>query len=110
LKHYKGFKKVDIYIAKVWSVEQRYHHPAPDVSREELEQYEIDRERLRDLYESYKIVERVLDEKEERRDGELVSMFFCKWTSKLCSPFPLTLRPSVHRVHLGKYANRFCSD
>jgi chromodomain-helicase-DNA-binding protein 1 len=60
----------------VWSVDQYYKNP--QVSREELEQYEIDRERVRDLQESYKKVERVLAEKDE--DGQ--SHFFCKWTSK----------------------------
>ena len=76
LKSYKGFKKVENYIAKVWTVDQYYKDPK--VSREELEQYEIDRERVRDLQESYKKVERVLAEKDE--GGE--SHFFCKWTSE----------------------------
>ncbi|RSH91369.1 hypothetical protein EHS25_009668 [Saitozyma podzolica] len=78
LKSYKGFKKVENYIAKVWSLEQYYHSSTP--TREELEQYEIDKERIRELQESYKSVERILDEKEERRDGGVVTLFFCKWT------------------------------
>jgi chromodomain-helicase-DNA-binding protein 1 len=80
LKSYKGFKKVENYIAKVWSLEQYYHSSTP--TREELEQYEIDKERVRELQESYKTVERILDEKEERRDGGVVTLFFCKWTSE----------------------------
>jgi chromodomain-helicase-DNA-binding protein 1 len=80
LKSYKGFKKVENYIAKVWSLEQYYHSSTP--TREELEQYEIDKERIRELQESYKSVERILDEKEERRDGGVVTLFFCKWTSE----------------------------
>jgi chromodomain-helicase-DNA-binding protein 1 len=64
----------------VWSLEQYYHSSTP--TREELEQYEIDKERIRELQESYKSVERILDEKEERRDGGVVTLFFCKWTSE----------------------------
>lgn len=86
LKNYKGFKKVENYISKVWTVDQQFHNPAPDApwkpSQEELEQYEIDKERNRELLESYKVVERILDEKEERRDSGVVTLFFCKWTSE----------------------------
>ncbi|WVQ84586.1 hypothetical protein IAT38_006740 [Cryptococcus sp. DSM 104549] len=85
LKGYKGFKKVENYIAKVWTIDQRYHNPAPDApwkpTSEELEQYEIDKERNKELQESYKIVERVLDEKEEKREEGRVTLFFCKWTN-----------------------------
>ncbi|ORX35357.1 putative transcription regulator [Kockovaella imperatae] len=85
LKSYKGFKRVDNYITKVWTVEQQFRHPAPDApwkpTSEELEQFEIDKERVKELQESYKVVERILAEKEEDRDGEVVSMFYCKWTN-----------------------------
>jgi chromodomain-helicase-DNA-binding protein 1 len=86
LKTVKGYKKVDNYIAKVWTIDQQFHNPSPDApwkpSREELEQYEIDKERIREMHESYKVVERILGEKEERRDGQLVTLFYCKWTSE----------------------------
>jgi chromodomain-helicase-DNA-binding protein 1 len=76
---------VENYIQKVWVVEQAYHNPAPDAkwkpTREDLEQYEIDRERLKELQESYKIVERVVGEKTEIRDGKSVNLFLCKWTN-----------------------------
>ena len=82
LKSYKGFKKVENYIAKIWAVNQAYHHLVPDAvwkpSREELEQYEIDKERIKDMLESYKVVERILDEREERQDDSMVTLFFCK--------------------------------
>ncbi|GMK59395.1 hypothetical protein CspeluHIS016_0800010, partial [Cutaneotrichosporon spelunceum] len=85
LKGYKGFKKVENYIQKVWQVEQAYHNPSPDAkwkpSREDLEQYEIDCERLRETQESYKTVERVVGEQEEMRDGQRVTLFLCKWTN-----------------------------
>ena len=88
LKGFKGFKKVENYIVKIWTIEQQYRHPAPDAawqpSREELEQYEIDLERIKEVLLSYKSVERILNEKEERRDEGLVSLFFCKWNSE-CS-------------------------
>ena len=73
----------------MWTIEQQFRHPASDApwkpTSEELEQYEIDKERIKDMQESYKTVERILDEKEEERDGEVVSMFYCKWTSELSS-------------------------
>lgn len=47
-----------------------------------MEQYEIDKERIKELQESYKIVERVLDEKEEKRKDGRVTLFFVKWTSE----------------------------
>lgn len=50
-----------------------------------MEQYEIDKERIKELQESYKIVERVLDEKEEKRKDGRVTLFFVKWTSKSMS-------------------------
>ncbi|WWC91832.1 uncharacterized protein L201_006779 [Kwoniella dendrophila CBS 6074] len=87
LKTYKGFKKVENYITKIWTLDQQYHNPSPDApwkpSREELEQYEIDKERIKELQESYKTIERILDEKEELSDdrSERVTKFFCKWTN-----------------------------
>ncbi|WWC72124.1 uncharacterized protein I206_106084 [Kwoniella pini CBS 10737] len=87
LKTYKGFKKVENYITKIWTLDQHYHNPSPDApwkpSSEELEQYEIDKERIRELQESYKTIERVLDEKEDLSDdkSERVTKFFCKWTN-----------------------------
>ncbi|WRT70120.1 uncharacterized protein IL334_007114 [Kwoniella shivajii] len=85
LKTYKGFKKVENYITKIWTLDQQYHNPSPDApwkpTREDLEQYEIDKERIKELQESYKIVERVLDEKEEIGIQGRISKFFCKWTN-----------------------------
>jgi len=86
LRTYKGAKKMENFIQKVWLVDQAYRHPAADAvfqpTREEQEQFEIDKERQKELLESYKIVERVLDEKQEVRDGATVNVFFCKWTSE----------------------------
>ena len=87
LKNYKGFKKVDNYIQKVWAIDQQVRHPAPDAAwkptQEEREQYEIDKERNLELLESYRVVERILDEKQERNKdtGVTESFFFCKWTN-----------------------------
>ncbi|OCF38014.1 chromodomain-helicase-DNA-binding protein 1 [Kwoniella heveanensis BCC8398] len=85
LKSFKGFKKIENYITKIWTLDQQYHNPSPDApwkpTREELEQYEIDKERIREVQESYKTVERVLDEKEEKRDDGRVTLFFCKWNN-----------------------------
>jgi chromodomain-helicase-DNA-binding protein 1 len=86
LKSHKGGKKVENYITKVWAVENAFRHPPPDAAwkptTEDLEQFEIDKERSKEMLESYKLVERVLDEKEERTDAGLVSLFYCKWTSQ----------------------------
>lgn len=71
LKSFRGIKKVDNYIAKVWTAEQNLSK----LSREEQEQVQIDKERTRDLQESFKVVERVLSEENGR--------FLCKWTSEL---------------------------
>lgn len=105
LKSFKGFKKVDNYIAKVWLVDQKFRHPEPDApwkpTQEESEQYEIDTERNKELLESYKVVERILDEKEEQRDEGVVSLFFCKWTSELRDMSFAHPRSAICRLHLG---------
>lgn len=69
LKTFRGIKKVDNYITKVWQPEQNFGK----LSREEFEQVQIDKERVRDLQASYKVVERVLAEQDNK--------FLCKWTS-----------------------------
>lgn len=71
----------------MWLIDQRFHGKDPEAdwtpTREELEQYEIDKERIKEMHESYKVVERILDEKEERNeDGNIVTLFFCKWQSE----------------------------
>jgi chromodomain-helicase-DNA-binding protein 1 len=89
LKNYKGSKKVDNYITKIWAAEQSFRHPKDadrKPTREELEQFEIDHQRTKELHESYKVVERILDEKEERRDEGVVTLFYCKWTSESRCP------------------------
>lgn len=87
LKTFKGFKRVENYINKVWLLDQRVHGKDPEAdwkpTREEVEQHLIEQERKKEMHESYKVVERILDEKEERNDaGQVVSLFFCKWTSE----------------------------
>jgi len=85
LKNYKGFKRVENYITKVWAVDQRFQGKDPEYkpTREEVEQYQIDKERIKEAHESYKVVERILNEKEERNEeGNLTTLFFCKWTSE----------------------------
>lgn len=66
-----------------------------------MEQYEIDKEGIKELQESYKIVERVLDEKEEKRKEGRATLFFVKWTSESrCNQNPepigdILRRPSI---------------
>ncbi len=53
LRTFRGIKKVDNYITKVWQPEQNFNK----LSREEFEQVQIDKERVRELQASYKVVE-----------------------------------------------------
>jgi chromodomain-helicase-DNA-binding protein 1 len=83
----------------VWIVDQRFQGKDPESqpTREEVEQYQIDKERIVEMHESYKVVERILNEKEERNEeGNLITHFFCKWTSEYlgstsCSCSELTI-------------------
>lgn len=62
LKRFKGFKRVENYIKGVWLARQRILND-PATSREDLEALEIDKERMSEQLDGYKIVERIIAER-----------------------------------------------
>ncbi|KZO98784.1 hypothetical protein CALVIDRAFT_548825 [Calocera viscosa TUFC12733] len=72
LKRYKGLKRVDNFIKQVL---QPYNSVLKHGSREEVEAVQIDRVRKMEESEGFKIVERILSE----RQGEDEVEYFCKW-------------------------------
>ncbi|KAF8325229.1 SNF2 family N-terminal domain-containing protein [Cantharellus anzutake] len=75
LKRYKGMKRVDNYIKTVWAAE-RATLVRTDISREELEAFQIDKERRQEWLEGCKIVERAIDSRENAASG---TEYFVKW-------------------------------
>ncbi|KIO30341.1 hypothetical protein M407DRAFT_20608, partial [Tulasnella calospora MUT 4182] len=76
LKRFKGVKRVDNYIKQVIGTEKMVFNN-PSVTKEELETFNIERERRQDWLEGCKIVERVVSIR-ERRDKQGIE-YFCKW-------------------------------
>ena len=70
-------KRVDNYIKSVWAVE-RATLGRPDISREDLEAFQIEKERRQEWLEGCKIVERVIDSRENAASG---TEYFVKWRS-----------------------------
>lgn len=59
LQSFRGFKRVENYIKSVWTI-QNILRTDPRASREDLEAFEIDKERQREQLEAYKTVERII--------------------------------------------------
>ncbi|GAA6007757.1 hypothetical protein JCM11491_003954 [Sporobolomyces phaffii] len=81
LKRFKGFKRVENYIKKIfWP--QQLALSDPTLSREDLEAVHLERERKADELEAYKHVERVISQREAPAnkdiDHEHVE-YLCKW-------------------------------
>ncbi|KAF7321708.1 ATP-dependent DNA helicase [Mycena kentingensis (nom. inval.)] len=80
LKTYKGFKRVDNYIKsfKLWHARVN----DPSISPEDREVLQIERERLKEDLEVYRIVEKVITHRNDSydKDPEKVE-YFCKWTN-----------------------------
>ncbi|TIC12910.1 Pentafunctional AroM protein [Wallemia mellicola] len=75
LKRCKGIKRVDNYIKNIYN----YQHDITvnrDHNKEDYEIVEMEKERLKDLVEMYRKVERILDQ----RDSGTTTEYFCKWT------------------------------
>ena len=87
LKRYKGMKRVDNYIKSVWAIE-RATLSRPGITREELEAFQIDKERRAEWLEGCKIVDRVIDSRESQAGVE----YFIKWKSAQCLFAALTSR------------------
>lgn len=73
LKRFKGLKRVDNYIKAYKSWKSRL--AAPGLSREDAEALMLDKEREREEMENYRIVERIVGQREH--DGHIE--YFCKW-------------------------------
>lgn len=74
-------KHVDNYMKSVWSAEQAVLKN-PDISREELEAFQIDKERWSEWLETSKVVERVVCIR-DRRDAGVGVEYFCEWKGDL---------------------------
>lgn len=75
LKRFKGLKRVDNYIKSY-----KYYKAlldTPGASPEDKEVLLLDKERQKEEYETYKIVERIIA---ERTGAEDKPEYFCKWT------------------------------
>ncbi|KII92764.1 hypothetical protein PLICRDRAFT_51119 [Plicaturopsis crispa FD-325 SS-3] len=76
LKRFKGLKRVDNYI-------KAYNHyqaelKTPGLSREDAEGLILGRERDQEVWETHKIVERIVAHRESPETG--AAEYFCKWT------------------------------
>lgn len=60
LKNFRGYKRVENYIKTVYTQEQRYVKDRKHFSSEDIEAFEIDRERKREQIEGFKTVERII--------------------------------------------------
>jgi hypothetical protein len=60
LKQFKGYKRVENYIKSTYALEQRVLHERTSFSREDIEAFEIDRERRREQLDGFKTVERII--------------------------------------------------
>ncbi|GAA6063751.1 hypothetical protein JCM10212_005709 [Sporobolomyces blumeae] len=81
LKRFKGFKRVENYIKKVfWP--QQYALNDPSMSREDLEGIHLEKERQAEQLEAYKQVERIISEREAEANKDVDHdhvEYLCKW-------------------------------
>jgi chromodomain-helicase-DNA-binding protein 1 len=80
-ENYRGFKRLDNYIKSTFAYEQRILHPGPNdyqPTREDMENFHIERERKKDELESWRNVERVVATKIDKKSG--LRQYLCKWT------------------------------
>ena len=74
-------KRVDNYIKNVWAYERAVLNN-PHTTREELEAFQVDKERRAEALEAVKVVERVICQREKRdEEGAVIVQYFCKWKS-----------------------------
>lgn len=60
LRNFKGIKRVENYIKTIYTIEQQYIRDRARFSSEDIEAFEIDRERKREQIEGFKTVERII--------------------------------------------------
>lgn len=70
LKGFKGFKRLDNYIKNVFYAQQALLND-PTLSREDLEAVHLDRERQAEQLETYKIVERIIAERDAPANDDI---------------------------------------
>ncbi|KAG9044866.1 hypothetical protein FS837_007390 [Tulasnella sp. UAMH 9824] len=99
LKRFKGVKRVDNYIKQVIGTEKLIINN-PNVTKEELETFNIERERRQDWLEGCKIVERVVAVR-ERRDKQGIE-YFCKWQGLAYSECTWEGADEVRRIALAE--------
>ncbi len=74
----KGVKKVDNYIKTIWEPTYAILND-PRSAKEDVEAVQIDRERRKELLESYVQVERIFAEKTEKINRHSEFKYYCKW-------------------------------
>jgi chromodomain-helicase-DNA-binding protein 1 len=78
-KGYKGFKKLDNYINQYIILDREYRRD-PLVTREDIEQLDIEAETRHDNFQEYKKVDRIIDSERVTLDnGESAMKYFVKW-------------------------------
>ena len=70
LRRYRGFKRVDNYIKSVFLREKALRSD-PNASREDLEALEIEKQRQAEMIESFKTVERIIDQRDNEANKEI---------------------------------------
>lgn len=78
-KGLKGFKKLDNYINQYITLDRQYRND-PFVTREDIEQLDIEDETRRENFEQYKHVDRIIDmERVQLDDGQSALKYLVKW-------------------------------
>lgn len=108
-KGLKGFKKLDNYINQ-YIVQDRQYRNDPFVTREDIEQLDIEEETRRENFEEYKKVDRIIDsERVVLETGESALKYFVKWkrlnydettwelASEIAPHFPLQVKNFQNR-------------
>ncbi|KAK7531920.1 P-loop containing nucleoside triphosphate hydrolase protein [Phyllosticta citricarpa] len=104
LSGFKGFRKVENYWRKI-VLEEIMIMGDPDVPSEEKEKWNLDREKVEDLYESSRHVERVIG----AQDGEEETEYLVKWRAlpyEECTWEPASLVSELAQQEIDRYLDR----
>ncbi|KAF4307285.1 SNF2-related protein [Botryosphaeria dothidea] len=104
LSGYKGFRKVENYFRKI-VLEEIMIMGDPDVPSEEKEKWNLDREKVEDLHEDSRHVERVIASQE----GEEETEYFVKWKAlpyEECTWEPASLVGQLAQEQIDRYLDR----
>lgn len=86
LKRYKGLKRVDNYIKNVWARDAAFQarRAAGELSPEEIEAYQLEKERIKENLEQCRTVERIVCSRQRQQlDGTETTDYFVKWKGGL---------------------------